>query len=385
MLRKNHKSIIYVNYSPYENSGNILDYLLENYNFVFLFSIGFHNLGKNRRFNKLTIYKNGKEIHEISLYHMHVPRKFVFFLVPIRSSINFFQILWQSILLKKQYGKVDTYFSVNAFAAFLGLVLKRIGIVSKTIFWVWDYYPIVHPNKIVTIMRWQYWQFDRLSSRSDRVVFLNNRMKKQWINKNVISKSTKYPIVPIGTDSMKVAKVNRRKDIRLGFIGVLKKSQGLDLIFDAEKILIKKFPKIRIDIVGSGPDEEYFKKRAKKSKLNIIFHGLVEEKVFEKILSRCTIGIAPYVPDPSNVSFYGDPGKVKRYMSFGLPSIITDVFEFSKKLQKSGSGVVIDYFSPKKFVDAIDKILSNHNTYVKNVKQLNKKYHYKKIYSKIFN
>lgn len=385
MLKKNHKSIIYVNYSPYENSGKILDYLLENYHLIFVFSIGFHDLGNNRGFNKLTIYKYGKEIQEIFLYHMHVPERFVFFLVPIRSSINFFQILWRSILLKKQYGKIETFFSVNAFTAFLGMVLKKIGIVKETIFWVWDYYPIRHPSKIVTIMRWQYWQFDKLSSRSDRVVFLNNRMKKQWIIKKVIPKSAKYPIVSIGTDFMKVSKVKLKNDIRLGFIGVVKKSQGLDLIFDAEKILIDQFPKIKIDIIGSGPDEEYFKKRAQRSKLKIIFHGLVEEKVFEKILSDCTIGIAPYVPDPSNLSFYGDPGKVKRYMSFGLPSIITDVFEFSRKLQKSGAGIVIDYFNPQEFVSAIDKIISNYSTYVKKVKRLNKKYYYRKIYSKIFN
>jgi len=55
-------SIVYVNYSPYENSGKILDYILENFQYVYLFSIGFHNLVNKRSYNNLTVYKDGKYI-----------------------------------------------------------------------------------------------------------------------------------------------------------------------------------------------------------------------------------------------------------------------------------------------------------------------------------
>jgi len=57
---RNRKSVIYVNYSPYENSGKILDYLLENFDYVFLFSLGFYNLKNKKRYNTLFIYKKKK-------------------------------------------------------------------------------------------------------------------------------------------------------------------------------------------------------------------------------------------------------------------------------------------------------------------------------------
>jgi hypothetical protein len=60
-------SVVYVNYSPYENSGKILDYLLENFEYVFLFSIAFHPLGKKQKTNKISIFKKGKIIKESSM------------------------------------------------------------------------------------------------------------------------------------------------------------------------------------------------------------------------------------------------------------------------------------------------------------------------------
>ena len=60
---KKFNSIIYVNYSPYENSGKILDYLLENFKYVFLFTLGFHNIKKKAdntiRFKPSHIILNG--------------------------------------------------------------------------------------------------------------------------------------------------------------------------------------------------------------------------------------------------------------------------------------------------------------------------------------
>lgn len=377
-------SVIYVNYSPYENSGKTLDFLHESFRDVFLFSIGFYYLGKHQKTNKLSIFKNGKVQKEIYLYHMPVPNHLVFLLLPVRSLVNFLQVAWHSYLIRRKFGKIGVYFSVNAFTAWIGLILKRVSVVEKTVFWVWDYYPFIHKSKLVTIMRWIYWQFDKIATLSDRVVYLNHRLVNVRKKAGVIPKNAKYSIVPIGTYTVKVKRRRRNDDIKLGFIGVLKKSQGLDMIFDAAQLLAKEFPKLKLEIIGSGPDEDYFKARARLSPLTAKFYGWVEDRVFERVLSNCTIGIAPYVPDESNVSFYGDPGKVKRYISFGLPAIITDVFEFSKDLEKSGAGLVVDYYKPKELVVAVKKIMSQYAYYSANAVRLNKKFYYRDLYSEMF-
>jgi len=377
------RSIIYVNYSPYENSGHILDYLLENFDSVYLFSLAFHTFGKKSQ-NKFTTYRKGKLQQEEYLFYMNVPASLVFLFIPIRSLLNALQMVKKIVMIKKTYGNVDTFFSVNAFTAVIGILLEKFHLVNKTVFWVWDYYPIQHKNLIIRTMRWLYWQFDKVAVKSDNTIFLNERLLKVHKISGLISKSAKFPFVPIGTGQILPKKEKGLKKIKVGFIGVLKKSQGLDFIFDAGMLLSEKFPEIVFEIIGSGPDEKYFKNRAKKCPITINFHGLVDEKEFKRILYNCTLGIAPYVPDESNVSVYGDPGKVKRYLEFNLPTIITNVFEFSKELERTDAGVIVKYGDAKDLVAAIGKIVKNYNKYTQNAIKLNKKYHYRDIYQVMF-
>ena len=380
---KQSKSIIYVNYSPYENSGKILDFLVENFEKVFLFSLGFHMLGKKKHYNRLLIYINGMLREEKSLMQIPVRKKFLFLLLPVRSLITFVQILTYSLWLKSKYGKINFYFTVNAFTAWIGTIVKKMGFVDKTIFWVWDYYPPFHENKIIRFMRYIYWQFDKISSHSDHVAYVNQRLINLRKAMGVLPKNAKFPIVPIGTDSFDI-KLQTKKDVVFGFIGVLKKSHGLDIIFNNAQEIMKHFPNARFEVIGSGPDELYFKIRAKNSPIPTKFYGYLKEETFNNVLKKCSIGIAAYIPDKSNVSHYGDPGKIKRYLSLGIPVILTDVLEFSKEVKNAQAGVIVDYNNSPAFIQAIGRIMSNYAEYTENALKLGSRFYYKDIYPSLF-
>ncbi|MFX0141775.1 MAG: glycosyltransferase, partial [Candidatus Hodarchaeota archaeon] len=369
---------------PYENSGHILDYLLENFHSVYLFSIAFHALGRAKVSNKISIFKKGKLITEKCLYYMSVPEIFVFLFVPIRSVVNLIQIIFNSMIIHKKYGKISYFFSVNGYTAFVGLLLKKMGIVGKTIFWVWDYYPVNDTCLFVNFMRWLYWHFDKFATYSDKVIYLNKRLVEVRKAAKLISKNARYPLVPIGMGEVLPVRPKNLEKIKIGFIGVLKKSQGIDMLIDSAGMISRNFTNFSFEIIGSGPDELYFKRRAEKSAVKFNFYGFVSENKFKDILYDCTIGVAPYSPGRSNVSRYSDPGKVKRYLEFNLPSIITDVFEFSKELEKSGAGLIIKYGDNKALTDAIKKIVSNYKSYVGNTVKLHNKFYYRNIYSKMF-
>lgn len=381
------KSIIYVNYSPYENSGKILDFILNNFDNVFLFSVGFHNLKNKKSYNKLIIYKNGKVKREYLLFYIPIIQKFVFLLLPIRSIILFVEIFIYSMYLKRKYKKIDAYFTVNAFTAWIGNVMKGFGIVDKTVFWVWDYYPPIHENKIIMFMRYIYWQFDKISSYSDNVAFVNKRLLELRKNLGIYNSDTEYPIIPIGTDKIKIKISNKKKNngkLFFGFIGVLKKSQGLEIIFNNAAALKKEFGDIQYEIVGSGPDEDYLKERAAKSGIVTTFYGYLEEDFLNEVLGRCAIGVAAYKPEASNVSQYGDPGKIKLYLSLGIPVITTNILEFAKEIDKSKAGLIVNYNNKKELVAAVKKIMAKHSEYSRNAYLLSQKYYYKKIYPQMF-
>ncbi len=385
-MKYKNKSIFYVNYSPYENSGHILQFLISNFKYVFLFSIGFHDLGTKRGSNTLVVYKNGIEISRKPYFHMNIGKNMEYLFVPFRSLVNLFQIFSIGNGLHKRYGKVDIFFSANAFTAWAGLILKNFKFVESTVFWVWDYYPLKSQNYLILTMRWLYWQFDRVAMFSDKVIFLNSKLASLHGKSKIFGKSFKYSIVPIGTENKRSNAVRVESgEVSIAFLGVLKKSQGLDFIFDSEDVLTRNFQNIKIEIIGGGPDLEYFLDRSNKSKLNIKFHGMLEDSGVDKILFKSTIGLATYMPDKSNVSYFGDPSKVKKYLSFGLPVITTDVFEFSKEIEKNNAGFVIKYGDEKSLVKSIRKIISKYRYYSNKSYELSKKYSYKHIYSNIFN
>lgn len=378
------KTIVYVNFSPYQNSGKILDYMLENFENVLLFCFIFHDLGKKQEKSKLKIFKNGKIEQEYILHEMPVPIPLIFLFLPLRSIIMFLQILWHTIRLRKNYPSYDIYFTVNAFTAWIGIMLKKINIVKKTVFWVWDYYPPYHQNKIISFIRSIYWHFDKYCTvNSDKVIFLNDKLQNLRKDIGILPENSNYKIIPIGTNPGNF-KNNNTKNIILGFLGVIKKSQGLDIIFDNANSLKKKFPNIKIEIIGNGPDLSHFQYRAKKENLNVNFFNFVpKEEDIENIISKWKIGLALYIPEEGNVAYYGDPSKIKVYLSYGIPVITTNVFHFSDEIKKEKAGIVTEY-NPDKLNYAILTILNNYNVYKKSAIALAQRYNYKKIYSEIF-
>ncbi len=380
-MRQN-KSIIYVNFAPYENAGRILDFLIENFTLVILFSFDFHEL-KNYHSNQIKIFCDGKIIQEIKLFKLPTPEFLLFPTIPLIAFIIALQTIWYVLSFKRVYGKFHAHLTVNAFTAWIGNLLKNFRIVDKSIFWVWDYYPPSDPNWKIRIVRWVYWKFDKISTKSSSsVIFLNKRLEDLRKEIGILPKNSFYPIVPIGTNPRKTFFY---KKTVIGHIGVLKKSQGLDLLFNNLAEISKNVSNLKVEILGSGPDEQYFKLRAKRFS-NVKFYGFIEEDdQVDQIIKNWSIGLATYIPEKSNGAYWTDPSKIKLYISQGVPVIATEITGFADEIRKNKAGIVIDYYDAKGFTNAILNIIKNKNTFIKNSYDLSIKYNYRKIYKQLFN
>lgn len=376
------KSIIYLNFAPYENAGRILDFLVETFPLVVLFSFNFHKLNNKSQSNYIRIYRDGKKAKQIKLFKLPTPEALLFITLPLIMILIAIQTIWHLVRLKMHYGRFDLYLTVNAFTAWIGNILRSFRIVSKTIFWVWDYYPPGYPDWRIRIARWGYWQFDRWSSRtSSSVIFLNKRLVELRQNIGVLPKDKSYSIVPIGTNP---GRIRKTKQPIIGHLGVLKQSQGLDLVFDTLDTLTKEIPTLNVEIIGSGPDEAHFKARAKQFR-NVRFFGFVskEDKV-DDIIRAWKVGIATYIPDKSSPAYWTDPSKIKAYLGQGVPVITTAIAPFSKEIKRFEAGAVVNYHKPREFIEAVKMLCRNQDKFKDNVYQLAKKYYYKDLYPKLF-
>lgn len=379
-------NIVYINFAQYDNTGRILNYLIKNFEITVQFSYDHLRLKNGRKSNFLRIYRQGKLIKEKKLLSLRTPSFLLFSSLPFVALLMIFQTFFYTYSLSKKYGRFDIFFTVNAFSGFMGLLMKKIGLVHKTIFWVWDYFPLSYPDMRIRLARWVYWQFDKLCIKhSDKIIFTNKKLFSLRKHVKLIANVTKPIVVPIGTNAHKIT-IKKYTKVTIGFLGMLKASQGIDMLIENVPYIIESFPKAHIEIIGSGPEEERLKLKARKYKKHIAFHGFIEnQNEIEKRIKNWTIGVALYLPDESNESYWGDPSKIKLYLSLGIPVITTNVSHFSKEIIKAKAGKVIPYGNTKLFVNAIKEILKSHRIYQKFASNLARKYHYEKIYPEIFN
>lgn len=378
------KGIIYVNFAPYDNAGNILDFLVDNFLFVAHFSFQFHNLSNKPQENVLTIYKRGEQAYRISFFNLKVPESLIFLFLPLTGSLFLFQLIWFIFLLRIRGAKFDYFFSVNALTAWLGNALKSLRVVQETIYWVWDYYPLEAKSLQEKIMRYLYWYIDTDSAKkSTNTFFLHSKLKELRSRITGDKRILKNLIIPIGTSIINV-NIKKKKTPIIGYLGVIKKTQGLDILFDALPALINEYPKLEVEIIGSGPEEKSLNKRSKSFGNRIKFYGYLETlSEIQDAMTRWSIGVATYIPMPDNPAYFTDPSKIKTYLSAAVPVIATSVTPFSKEILQSKAGTVIDY-SKEELIEAIRKILNSQATYSKDALKLAKKYNYRKIYKRFF-
>jgi len=337
--------------------------------------VGFMSPFANYNEARCTLHHKGLKVREFGLpnyiiRHITGMNRFLIIL----SFISYMAALFASIIRLRR--RFDLYVGIATFSAMMGLILKRMGITKRFIYYCIDYYPsppTIGLNRIINIV---IKMIDRICIKyADMVWDISPRIKEAREEFNHIPSDSYMSIVtPLGyTEQVgRTCPMSHKEPWTLGFVGSLSENQGLQLIVDAMPNLKERFPEIKVLIIGHGPFGETLKKRIRNRGLDdhFIFHGFIKDDndVFD-ILSRCMIGLATWTGEETDNSLYADPGKPKLYALLGLPVIITSAPQVSELIKNTGAGVVIDY-SVDEFVNAVDKIIGspgNINYYLSGV------------------
>ncbi len=195
-----------------------------------------------------------------------------------------------------------------------------------------------------------------------------------------LDKQTKHRLqFSLGIKKRSIGKRVVHKNIVLGFIGVIREKQGMELVFE----YLKASSNVSFEVIGDGYSLLHYKELAKKYNIQnkVTFYGFVED--INSIIRKWDIGLALYKNSKDNVSKYCEPVKIKNYLEHGMPVITTKTTYFANVLAHYHAGVVISE-DPKKLHDAIVKIKKNYKTYKKGVKNIQAAYEYKKMYDSFF-
>jgi glycosyltransferase involved in cell wall biosynthesis len=270
--------------------------------------------------------------------------------------------------------------------ALIGIVLKKLGKVKKTVFYCIDYVPQRFNNHTINNI---YHLIDKICAEKCDVTWnLSPRMiegrEKRW-RKNF----PKQAVVSHGVHFYRIKrlpfdKIDKKEIV---FMGSILEKQGIQLVIKALPEIRKKIKGVHFAIIGTGPYEKNLKDLVKKMKLGkaVTFTGYIEShRELEDMMTKGALGVALYNSTIDQFTYYADPGKVKVYLGAGLPIIITDVPQIARGIEKKKCGITIDY-KEEDIAEAIVELLKDENklkTYRKNAIKYAKEFDWNKIFNK---
>lgn len=326
-------------------------------------------------------YAKGRLRKEHKAFSLKLPEMLLYF------KDAFYTFWW--VLTQKT--KFDLYMAADNFDAYLGLWLKKLNKVSNVVFYTIDYIPQRFSNPFLNFL---YHYFDRQCLENCNMVWnISPNMAKAREQFAGLKPGECSPqiVVPQGIWHNRIPKIplGKKSKQRIIFLGHLVERQGVDLVIQAMKEVVKKIPKAELIVIGTGSYEVNLKALVIKEKLEktVTFTGYIEnDQDIEMELAKSTIAVAMYKPTKDSLTYFADPGKIKNYLSAGLPIILTNVPPIAVDLEKKRCAIISDYSKSELSKHIIDLLLNTHilKKYSKNAIDYASNFDYNKIYNRAF-
>lgn len=144
-----------------------------------------------------------------------------------------------------------------------------------------------------------------------------------------------------------------KNDFIVTFIGNFGKQFKFEEIIEASKLL-KEYKDIKFVLCGVGRQLENIKKEANE---NIIFTGWIEKDYISSLLSKTSIGIAPYI---DSINYRNNtPNKFGEYLSAGIPILVSVSGEMENLLEDNYCGH--RYSTAEELAARIEKYYKDYN------------------------
>lgn len=331
--------------------------------------------------SQMRIYDNGVKKYQLTSPKLKLPALILFI---YQLFLTIFFVSWKPM-------RYDLCIACDNLSLISVFIFRKLGFIKKIIYYTVDYSPERYSNRLLNNL---YQNMDRLSNMISDVnwVAVENMITAKEKNGLDLKKCAPFQVVQMGFNKENIfVKPSKQTDrFNLIFVGYLFEKQGLQLVIEIFSTLIKKFPKVHLTIVGSGPMENQLRSRVKVLDLSsyITFTGHINNhpKIVDILTKSGGIGLAPYIPSIGDYTYFADPSKIKLYLLCGLPVITTAVPPIAKKIKEHKAGIVVDY-TPKELLNALEYLMKDSKIYLnlrKNALEISKNYDTNFILDKAF-
>lgn len=346
------------------HGGNVIEYFSKHTKKLVVFYLNRTVRGEK---NFVHTYYKGSLIHTEQLFTPGTP--FVNY---------FFVYFWYVRIVLTHFSKNEEFYIITYHPLFFAgnTILKRIRN-FEVVLWVIDYLP--HPSPLLKLYQTLMFYYHK---RNRYNLYLADGVNMAM---NGIVKDTRYQkTVMWGVQAVEGKARMLLQDIVLGFVGVIRKGHGLDIVFQ----VVAMDKQIKLKVLGQCKTSLFEKYQLIIKKLGIeqqvtFLNKFYSNEELNQELSTCTIGIALYTVNKSDPIYYTDSGKVKAYTQFGLPVIITNTSAIVPFIKKFHAGEVV-HRNKEAVCSAIRKIMKRYYLYKEGVEQFNTHFDYEVYYKRAF-
>jgi len=284
--------------------------------------------------------------------------------------------------------KTNIFVAIDNLNAMTAIMLKWLGKVDKVAYYIIDHTPRRFANPV---FNWFYESIDGFACKNSDYIWSLSKRIADAKNAKFKLKGVNNLVVPVGVELDKVDKFTveeKTEKKTMILMSMLDETKGVQLLIDSMQDIIKEVPDAELLIIGTGPYEPDLKEQAKNLKLekSVKFLGLMDHDSLFKFIPHHRIGMAPYINDANNYSWYADPTKPKEYLGCGLPLVITDVPWIAEEVAKRPMGIVCKY-ERASLVAACVKMLKDDDFYrlcLKNSLEFAAGFSWTGIYDRVF-
>lgn len=263
-------------------------------------------------------------------------------------------------------GKIGLFIGVECVNAICGIILRKLGLVDKVIYYIFDWAPDRYRNSVMNTF---YILLDKIATYySDytwNITYTISVAKEKILHYDRAKMSPQlYVPYCVDFDYDKILPFEKLDNRLVIYSGGLLEENGPQILVRAFKIVLEKFPDAKLLIIGGGNIEKELKQFIKDNNLekNIQITGYIADvNEIIRLQSKGVIGVAPYPIIRGSRKPYGDVIKIRMYFACGLVTVTTPVPPISKEIKYENLGYCTFDDSPDEIAKGICLFLEDED------------------------